>query len=347
MKAKIEHILKKYYPKSADIVYVTQSSGHINSTFFVTFSLQGEKKSVVLQKLNTAVFEQPSLIAHNINALNVFLKTKPYRLQKVELFLTADGYDYVEDDTGYWRAINYISNSYTLEKCESVGQAFAASQAFGHFFKALSDFPTHLIKTIIPRFHDATWRHEQYLEALKSVRPKRLIEAKSTIEIASQFQYLVEKYKDTIKEIPVRVTHNDTKISNILFDKNTHQPLAIIDLDTVQSGTILSEFGDMIRSFCNAANEDEQIADKITFRNTIFDALKKGFLAETSEILTSKEIASLDFGVKLTIYIQGLRFLTDFLSNDIYYKTKYTNHNLVRAKNQFILLEKFSLAYPD
>jgi Ser/Thr protein kinase RdoA (MazF antagonist) len=347
MKAKIEHILKKYYPESTDIVYVAQNSGHINSTFFVTFFLQQEKKSLILQKLNTDIFKQPSLIAHNINALNHFLKDKAYRFQKVELLLTCEGEDFVNETSDYWRAINYISNSYTLERCESAGQAFMAGQAFGHFFKALSDCPTDELQTIIPRFHDATWRQEQYHQALKNAKPKRFAEAQSAIAKVSQFQYLVEKYKNVIKEIPIRVTHNDTKISNILFDKNTHQPLAIIDLDTVQSGTVLSEFGDMIRSFCNASFEDEQLVDKIEFRNTIFDALKKGFLSETTEVLTQQEIALLDFGAKLTIFIQGLRFLTDFLNNDTYYKTKYTNHNLVRAKNQFILLEKFLLAYPD
>lgn len=142
--------------------------------------------------------------------------------------------------------------------------------------------------------------------------------------------------------MPLRVTHNDTKISNLLFDKNTHKPLAIIDLDTLQYGTMLSEFGDMVRSYCSNVSEDEEIFEKISFRFDIFDALKEGFLSELAEILTPIEIENLDFGAKLTIFIQGIRFLSDFLNNDIYYKTKYNNHNLVRAKNQFALLKSFT-----
>jgi aminoglycoside phosphotransferase (APT) family kinase protein len=263
-------------------------------------------------------------------------------LQLLSPYQTLNGKNYHIEDNAYWRALRFIENSYTLEKCENTTQAFAAGQGFGHFLARLSDFNSPDFQTIIPHFHDAEHRWKQFNDALKNATPNRFDMAEEDILFALNHAHLVDFYKKIIKKMPVRVTHNDTKIANLLFDKNTHKPLAVIDLDTLQYGTMLSEFGDMVRSYCNNTREDEENFRKISFRFDIFDALKEGFLSELKEVLTPIEIQNLDFGAKLTIFIQGIRFLTDFLNNDIYYKIKYSDHNLVRAKNQFALLQSFN-----
>ena len=339
MKQNLEHIIKKYFPYSADIKTVAFGNGHINSTYLVTLTAENVEKKYILQQLNTTIFSTPEKIAKNINTLSDFLQTQPYRLQILTPVLTTEGDVYVVENKNYFRVFPYISDSYAPEKCESVTQAFASGKAFGHFFKTLSGLNVSYLETIIPQFHDATLRWEQFSKSMKNASKKRFQEAQSEIVFCVENIQLIEKYKQAVSQIPLRATHNDTKITNILFDKKTHNPLCIIDLDTVQPGTILSEFGDMVRTFCNSAEEDEHQEKNINFREDIYDALKKGFISETSEILTKNEIDLLPFAAKLTIFVQALRFLTDFLNNDIYYKIKFANHNLVRAKNQISLLK--------
>jgi aminoglycoside phosphotransferase (APT) family kinase protein len=219
----------------------------------------------------------------------------------------------------------------------------AAGSAFGHFMASLKKLPVERLRTILPNFHDATWRFAQFEEALQNALPARADFAKKWITTALSHQHFIHHYQQIIADLPIRTTHNDTKITNILFDKTTHEPLTIIDLDTVQAGTVLSEFGDMARTFCNSATEDEADITKIKFRADCFEALKTGFLAETRDILTDLEVENLAFGAKLTIYVQALRFLGDYLKGNVYYKVKYADHNLVRAINQLTLLEALKI----
>ncbi len=341
MKAKLEHITKKYFIEVTDFEFFMLNPGLINSSYHVVFKTGKEKKNVVVQQLNTQIFEYPEKIANNINLVNAHLSKSDYHLALLCPYQTLKGENYHIEAGNYWRIFHFIDNSYTLEKCENTTQAFGAGQGFGQFLAALSSFQQQDFETILPDFHNAAHRWRQFLAAMKYAKANRFATAQQEIIFAVEHAYLIDFYKKIIEKIPVRVTHNDTKISNLLFDKNTHKPLAVIDLDTLQYGTILSEFGDMVRSYCNNVDEDEQDFDKISFKFDIFDALKKGFLSELESTLQAIEIENLDFGAKLTIFVQGLRFLTDFLNNDVYYKIKYSNHNLVRAKNQFALLKSF------
>ncbi len=340
---KLEHIIKIYFPYSTVNEIVIFGNGHINTTYLVTLEIAHKKEKFILQQLNTKIFSSPEKIAKNINTVSDFLKSKPYTLQIISPIKTALGENYVVENENYFRLFSYVSNSYAPEKCESVVQALASGKAFGHFFKTLSSLRVSELETIIPQFHDASLRWEQFSDAMKNTSKERFQAAQNEINFCLANTNLVEKYRQTISQIPLRATHNDTKITNILFDKKTHNPLCIIDLDTLQAGTILSEFGDMVRTFCNTAEEDEVQEEKINFQKDIYDALKEGFLAETSEILSKIEINLLPFAAELTIFVQALRFLTDFLNNDIYYKIKYPTHNLVRAKNQITLLKKINV----
>jgi hypothetical protein len=340
MKTNFTEIITLFFPKITDYQIVSYGNGHINSTFLVTWKVDGIAQKYILQAINTKIFQQPEKIANNIKLVADFLSNQAYRYKVLQPILTAEGKTFVVKEEKYWRVFPYFSNSYAPETCNNFAQAYDAGIAYGHFFKTLSTLEVEKLETIIPDFHNATLRWEQFEKSLKNAKTKRLEEAKELIDFCKKNQHYIEKYKEIIPKIPIRTTHNDTKITNILFDKNTHKPLAIIDLDTIQPGTILSEFGDMVRTFCNSGNEDEPNESKISFQENFFDALKKGFLSECGDFLEKIEIDSMVFGAKLTIFVQAMRFLTDYLNNDIYYKISFPKHNFYRAKNQITLLKK-------
>ena len=343
MTQNLKYIIKKYFPYSTDIQIISYGNGHINTTYLVTLEIELKKEKFILQLLNTKIFSSPEKVAKNIDTVSDFLKSQPYTLQIVSPIKTASGEIYVVENENYFRLFSYVSNSYAPEKCKNIIQALASGKAFGHFFKTLSSLPVSNLETIIPQFHDASLRWKQFSDAMKNASEERLRAAQNEIIFCKKNIDLIEKYQQVISQIPLRATHNDTKITNIIFDKTTHKPLCIIDLDTLQAGTILSEFGDMVRTFCNTAEEDEAQEENINFRQDIYQALKEGFISETSEILSEIEIDLLPFAAKLTIFVQALRFLNDFLNHDIYYKIKYPTHNLVRAKNQITLLKKINI----
>ncbi len=331
------NILPHFFPNTTDITVEKIQSGHINDTFLA--KINGKK--YIVQRINTHIFPNPKAISTNITLVNAALKKANYRFQVVDLVKSTQGKSYYQSKKhGFWRVMHFIENSYAPEQPQNNAQVQAAGQAFGHFMEALQHLKVEKLQTILPNFHNAAWRWAQFEDALKNAIPTRAELAKNAITSALSYQYLITHYQKIIADLPLRTTHNDTKITNILFDTNTHEPLAVIDLDTVQAGTVLSEFGDMVRTFCNTAAEDEADVTKIAFRKDYFDALKIGFLAETADILTDIEVENLLFGAKLTIYVQALRFLGDYLQGNVYYKVKYDNHNLVRTINQFTLLDQ-------
>jgi thiamine kinase-like enzyme len=331
------NILPYFFPNTIDIITEKIQSGHINDTFLAKIN----DKKYIVQRVNTHIFPNPKAIATNIILVNATLKKSNYRFQVVDLVQTTHGKSYYQSKKhGFWRVMNFIDNSYAPEQPRDIAQVQAAGQAFGHFMAALQHLKVEKLQTILPNFHNAAWRWAQFEDALKNAIPTRAEAAKNAIAVALSYQYLITHYQKIIPDLPLRTTHNDTKITNILFDTNTHEPLAVIDLDTVQAGTVLSEFGDIVRTFCNTATEDEADTTKIAFRKDYFDALKIGFLAQTAGILTDVEVENLLFGAKLTIYVQAIRFLSDYLKADIYYKVKYDTHNLVRAVNQLTLLDQ-------
>jgi Ser/Thr protein kinase RdoA (MazF antagonist) len=332
----MQKIIAYFFPNATTIRTEKLQSGHINDTFLITV----DEKKYILQRINTHIFSQPKAIIRNMILVNRYLQRSDYRLQVVSLMKNKGEKVYFDSKKhGFWRVMPFIEQSYAPEQPRDSAQVQAAGRAFGHFMASLKKLPVARLRTILPNFHDASWRFEQFEEALQQALPARAEVAKKWITIALSYQHLIAHYQHIIADLPLRTTHNDTKITNILFNNHTHEPLAIIDLDTVQAGTVLSEFGDMVRTFCNTASEDEPDTTKIKFRTDYFDALKIGFLKETHPILTNLEIENLDFGAKLTIYIQALRFLGDYLKGDVYYKIKYDDHNLVRAINQLVLLE--------
>lgn len=200
MKTKLEHIIKKYFIEIADIEFFTLNSGHINSTYQVAFTSESQHKKVVLQQLNTNIFEQPEKIATNIHLVNAHLAQSDYRLQLLVPFTTLTGQNYHIEGDDYWRVLHFIPNSYTLEKCENTTQAFAAGQGFGHFLAKLSDFNSPDFQTIIPNFHNAEHRWKQFLAAMKSASPERFAKAQTEIVFAMEQAFLIEDYKKIIEK---------------------------------------------------------------------------------------------------------------------------------------------------
>lgn len=306
-------------------------SGHINDTFKVIVNQQ----NFILQRVNTAIFPEPLKIMENIETVANHLKSKDYTKSILEFVKTKNNASIHFDGEDAWRLMPFIGNTYSILKVENENQAFIAAEAFGEYLNFLSDLDVNTIHTILPNFHNADFRIQQHQDALKNTPSvSRLKNAeKGLVFIQKHLPYFANKKLD----IPLRVTHNDTKISNILFDKTTHHTACIIDLDTLQTSTLLADFGDMVRSYTCSHDEDFADATQIQMRFSYFEALFLGFHKKISQKILEEEKTLLVYGAERTVFVQALRFMTDYLNNDVYYQTEYAEHNLVRAQNQLAL----------
>lgn len=333
--------------------YEELASGHINDTYLIATT---EKTFFVLQRINEGVFKDvPGLVANKVN-VSKHLQKKLNYLSNAELkrrvlcFVnTKEGKSYYYDTDGnYWNMMIYIDDSITFETVNNEEIAYEGGKLFGEFLNLTSDYDATKLTEVIPKFHNMTFRFSQFEDALKNASPERLLKAESYIkqvEDLKEEMLILQNLKDSGK-IKLRVTHNDTKISNALFDLN-NKGLCVIDTDTVMPGIVHYDFGDAIRTICNTASEDEKNLELVNFNLVYYKAYVKGFLEKTGESLSPIEIKYLPLGAKTTIFIMALRFLTDFLNGDIYYKTEYPEHNLNRSKNQLKLIESLSKNYKE
>ncbi|MGJ5641256.1 phosphotransferase enzyme family protein [Formosa sp. S-31] len=323
-------------------------SGHINDSYVI--ETQGEQ-SFVLQRINHNVFKDVPRLINNKILVSAHLKSKFKDLSEAELsrkvlsFVACnDGAYFYRDETGnYWNLSVFVSDSFTHDVVDSETVAYEGGKLFGAFLNLTSDFNPERLIEVIPDFHDMSFRFSQFEAALKQASEKRMERAKFCIDKVFELKeemHILQHLK-TSGQLKLRVTHNDTKISNALFDKND-KGLCVIDTDTVMPGIIHYDFGDAIRTICNTAAEDETNLDLVTFNVAYYKAYKKGFLETMGETLSPLELKYLPLGAKTMTFIMALRFLTDYLNNDIYYKTAYSEHNLNRSKNQFKLIQSFS-----
>lgn len=316
-------------------------SGHIHDTYLVTCQDPGSSK-FVLQKFNHLVFVQPEQVAANIRLVyRHFQASKDATsLVPLELFETKSGQPLYKSSQGdYWRLFNYIDRSDSYDQVYHRDQALGGAIAFGSFIQALHELDPGDLFTTIPDFHSLKHRFKQLTEAVSEDRVNRVDQYRSEVEFALKRESMVLHLTELAEadEIPTRVTHNDTKINNVLFRKDTTEAISVIDLDTVMPGLLLYDFGDMARTFCNNALEEES-AQKAFFRMNMFEALCEGFFQGIKFRLSRAEIDSLKSGPWWMTYIMGIRFLADFINGDIYYKISYELQNLDRARNQFSLL---------
>jgi len=317
-------------------------SGHINDTYYA--SRNG--RLCVLQKINTNVFQNPAGVMQNIFAVTDHLRKKmeeageDHSRGTLEFLKTTDGDLLFTDSLGEcYRAYYYIDDSITFDSVSDPKQFYEAAKAFGRFQNMLSDFPSKQLYETIEKFHDTPNRVEQLRTAISNNSCNRLTECEAEVEYALKQAEGMHVVVDALQagEIPCRVTHNDTKLNNVLFDTKTKQGICVIDLDTIMPGSLLYDFGDALRFGANTAAEDETDLEKVTFDLTLFEAYTKGYAAELKPAITKEEKELLAYSAKLMTYECGIRFLADFINGDVYFKTKYANHNLDRAKNQLKL----------
>lgn len=317
-------------------------NGHINDTYLVTMP------RYILQRINTSIFTNPDELMENIGNVTAFLREKiavaggDAERGTLTVVPTKEGGKYYKvDDNNVFRVYKFIENTKTIENSKTVEDLYEAGAGFGNFQKLLADFPVGRLYETIKDFHHTPKRIEALKEAVREDKAGRAGSVKKEIgfalENAGWAGSVVKGMEDG--RIPVRVTHNDTKINNILFDQESGKAVCVIDLDTVMPGSALYDFGDALRMGGSTAAEDETDLDKVWFEVSAFEAFARGYLGEMKDSLTETEIALLPLSVKLMTYECGIRFLTDYLNGDTYFKIHREHHNLDRARNQFKLVE--------
>lgn len=320
-------------------------NGHINDTYLVTMP------RYILQRINTSIFTNPDELMENIGNVTAFLRKKiawaggDAERGTLTVVPTKEGGKYYKvDDNNVFRVYKFIEGTKTIENSKTAEDLYEAGVGFGNFQKLLADFPVDRLYETIRDFHHTPKRIEALREAVRQDKAGRAESVRKEIEFALDNAGWADSVVKGMEDgrIPVRVTHNDTKINNILFDRESGKAVCVIDLDTVMPGSALYDFGDALRIGGSSAAEDETDLDKVWFEVSAFEAFARGYLGEMKDALTETEIALLPLSVKLMTYECGIRFLTDYLNGDTYFKIHREHHNLDRARNQFKLVADIS-----
>lgn len=323
-------------------------SGHINDTYLATYQNGTGEVRYIHQWINHHVFTQPALVMENIQRVTSHQRrvlreagVTDVDRRALSIVPALDGASFAQDASGdYWRTFDYISGAQTAEAIQSAAQAAEVARAFGIFQKQLVDLPGPRLHETIPAFHDTPSRFAALVAAIEADVCGRAKEVRPEIEFALSRESITGKLLALHKEglIPERITHNDTKLNNVLLSQSG-EAMCVIDLDTVMPGLALYDFGDMVRTATSPAMEDEQDLSKVTMQMPMFQALVDGYLSATNDFLTPAERDNLAFSGKLITFEIGIRFLTDFLSGDTYFRTQRPGHNLDRCRTQFALVE--------
>lgn len=346
MKQELNNIVAQFSIEGAIGEIAPIGNGLINDTYVAKNSEAG-KPDYILQRINHHIFKDVELLQQNIDRVTAHIRAKliaagdPDADRKVLHVIPArDAKLYYFDGENYWRLTAYVSGCVTHEQMDNDELARLTGVAFGNFQAQLSDIPTGTLGETIPNFHNIEFRLENFKAAIARDAQGRLKEAQWLVdELLKRSEEMCQaEVLHRAGELPKRVTHCDTKINNLLFDE-AGQPLCVIDLDTTMPGFVLSDFGDFIRTGANTGLEDDENLDNVTVNMPVFRAFAKGYLESASSFLTPLEKKLLPFGGKLLTYMQTVRFLTDFLEGDTYYKIKHPMHNWQRSLAQFKLLQ--------
>jgi hypothetical protein len=328
-----------YNLEPGDFLIQQPGSGHINQTYILQDQTNANK-SFVLQQINQRVFKRPEIIASNIRLTQAYLKKyypeylfiAPLPNQQSELLSLAEG--------EYWRLLPFVPHAKAFGVLTDPVQAYEAAKQFGKLSRLLSGISTEGFEASIPRFHDLEWRKEQFDEALDQASPTLKEQAAEAIEMAQAYSIILTQFQAAKENLPLRIMHHDTKISNVLLDAQTFKGICVIDLDTLMPGYFISDLGDMMRTYLCAVDENETDLSKILIREDFFKATVEGYLSEMATLLSEQEKEMILFSGKYIIYMQALRFLTDFLQGSKYYPILYPDQNLNRTYNQFQLLKQ-------
>lgn len=322
-------------------------NGHINDTYKVECKSDCKTVRYILQRINNNIFPDTAALMENISNVTAFLKEKirirggDVLRETLNLVPTVTGKNYYTDENGgNWRSYIFIENAVCYEKIENQEDFYNCGYAFGNFQNLLSDFPAEKLNEVIPNFHNTPSRFADFERAVKADICGRAKAVKKEIEFVTEHAEEMRTLTSMLEagELPLRVTHNDTKLNNCMFDINTGKTVCVIDLDTVMPGLRAYDYGDSIRFGATTGAEDEPDLSKVNFSFPLFESYTKGFMESCGESMTKKEAQSLPIGAKLMTLECGTRFLTDYLQGDTYFKTSRENHNLDRCRTQLKLV---------
>ncbi|MDD3338748.1 MAG: aminoglycoside phosphotransferase family protein [Lachnospiraceae bacterium] len=347
--AKKEEAIQNFRFVGVLVKDVPYGSGHINDTFLLEFQQpdMGNHK-VILQRLNHDIFKKPVQVMENIMGVTSYLRKEiiknggdPDR-ETLNLIKATDGKPYYQDSIGsFWRAYYFIDEATSYDQVEKSEDFYESAVAFGNFQKLLTNYPADTLYETIPGFHDTAARLEVFKKAVADDVCGRAASVQKEIDFVLQREELAHVLGDMLKsgELPLRVTHNDTKLNNIMIDDHTGRGLCVIDLDTVMPGLAINDFGDSIRFGASTATEDETDLTKVTCSMDLYDIYVKGYIEGCGGALTDKELEMMPTGAKVMTFECGMRFLTDYLQGDNYFKIHRPEHNLDRCRTQFKLVE--------
>ena len=334
-------------PKSCE----PYGNGHINHTFLVVAD-----RRYILQRMNTTVFPRPEELMANILGVTEHIRKKVAEVggdverASLKVVPTLAGKPFfVEENGSYWRMYDFVEGTVTYETVASAEDFRRCAEAFGIFQQQLADYPAHLLSESIVNFHNTPWRYENLMKAVEKDVCGRLASVQPEVEFARAREEFAKTLENARADgsLPLRVTHNDTKLNNILFDAESGAPACVIDLDTVMPGYSVNDFGDSIRFGANTAVEDETDLSRVSLDLDLFEAYAEGFLRGCGGKLTAKEIELLPVGAMMMTFECGMRFLTDYLEGDIYFRTHREGHNLDRCRNQFALVADMERKLPE
>lgn len=353
----LEEIIKNFNIDGEYIGYYLSNDGHINNTFVLEFDDGlGKIKSYLLQLINTNVFKNPDELMENIVGVTEYLRKivvdnggDPER-ECLNVYFTSDGKPYYRDaDGNCWRCYNFITGAHSCQSIDDPETFANAARAFGKFQCLLADYPSETLHETIPNFHNTLSRFADFEKAVSDNIAGRADSVRDEIDFvlarrndAGVLVKLLEKGK-----LPLRVTHNDTKLNNVMFDNETDEGICVIDLDTVMPGLSLYDFGDSIRFGANTAAEDEKDLSKVSLSLPLYREYTAGYLSTAGQSLTPTEVEYLPFSAKLMTFECGMRFLTDYLNGDTYFRIAYDDHNLDRCRTQFRLVEDMERKMED
>ena len=336
-----------------DVNVESYGNGHINDTFLVTTD---STFRYIFQRINGNVFKKPDEVIENIVNVTEFFRENlkatggDAKRGTMTVIKTKNGLGYFVDDEGkYWRMYEFVEGSLSLDLPETDADFYESAFAFGNFQKMLSTFPAETLHETIVDFHNTPDRFKKFLAALENNLSGRKDTVADEIAFAKEREPFTRVLTEALEkgEIPLRVTHNDTKMNNVLLDSETRKALCVIDLDTIMPGLSVNDFGDSIRFGASTAAEDEKDLSKVHFDINLFEVYLKGFLKGCDGQLTANEIEMLPEGAKMMTLECGIRFLTDYLDGDTYFRTHYPEHNLDRCRTQFKLVSEMEEKWDD
>lgn len=334
---KMEEIVKAFFGEEVQCRVELFGSGLINDTYRVELT---DGRAVLLQRINHFVFTQPEVVMENIRRISQYLETKHYQAVILKPISTTKGQLTFRDDAGnYWRVFPFFTDTMSVDQATDAEQVYLAGQAYGEFARTLAgmDAETAGIEETIPGFHDSVSRLQFFEEVLATNPTGRLADAAPEVGAVKSNQHLF--FYMAALPLPLRITHNDTKINNVLFDRHTGAVRGVIDWDTIMPGTILSDFGDMVRTMTPSHDENHRLIEEVELIIPYFEALCGGFLPKLEAVLTPVEWQNLVKGAQWIVLEQALRFLTDYLRGDVYYKITHPEQNLLRTRNQLALFD--------